>query len=529
SPKKTSSLHPRHHRSHSSKRTPRTGSVHEDVSSAPATIDDAESTSPTLPLAEPSQASKNDAPRAGVKASGRGSKGPSPTAAENSESTAQRQRDCDCPSEVDAVTAQRPESSMSEQTAFVTPAPVHRPSCADGLLQGADSDAHLARTDERTVIPSVSSSSTSPMQPIRLLSPQFANSEESAPQNPEKAGVPSGVGPSSGIRGSESRRVPSLSPTAAAAIAAAASYAPFVGVNYDAVAVPRTDGGEAAMGPEAAAAADAYAVGADSQLPDTGGGAGRPYRPRSLSDGAALKRLFDLLAQLDCFWLAHDLFSGDTQRVQSSIRVLATMVLLLLVLWLAAVPNSAEKSWRASSVGLLLIASLTMDLVAAPMASLLPFLCMPLLELADARAAALPYSTVRQMSFLCAMLLVLTMEECGLSTRLALLILSHTGHKINSILALVIAVAVTMTCLLDAFCVTVLMMSTVECIVDEIYFHVVQANVPAGMSDPGQRPCHGSGASPGSVPQPQSMESTEHLSYFAYRRYIFSECTTYIR
>ncbi|XP_050040786.3 Na(+)/citrate cotransporter-like [Dermacentor andersoni] len=175
------------------------------------------------------------------------------------------------------------------------------------------------------------------------------------------------------------------------------------------------------------------------------------------------------------------------------------------------------------------MASLTMDLVAAPMASLLPFLCMPLLELADASAAALPYSTVRQMSFLCAMLLVLTMEECGLSTRLALLILSHTGHKINSILALVIAVAVTMTCLLDAFCVTVLMMSTVECIVDEIYFHVVQANVPSGMADPGQRPCHGSGASPNSAPQRQSMESTEHLSYFTYRRYIFSECTTYIR
>ncbi|KAL1437957.1 hypothetical protein MTO96_010427 [Rhipicephalus appendiculatus] len=94
-----------------------------------------------------------------------------------------------------------------------------------------------------------------------------------------------------------------------------------------------------------------------------------------------------------------------------------------------------------------------------------------------------------------------------------------------SILALVIAVAVTMTCLLDAFCVVVLMMSTVECIVDEIYFHIVQANVAAGMPDP----CAGAGASPNSVPLHQSMDSTERLSYFTYRRCIFSECATYIR
>ncbi|KAL3213082.1 hypothetical protein MRX96_035656 [Rhipicephalus microplus] len=187
------------------------------------------------------------------------------------------------------------------------------------------------------------------------------------------------------------------------------------------------------------------------------------------------------------------------------------------------------QSWRAGSVGLLLMTSLTMDLVAAPMASLLPFLCMPLLELSDVRAAALPYSTVRQLSFLCAMLIVLTMEECGLSTRLALLILSHTGHKIKSILALVIAVAVTMTCLLDAFCVVVLMMSTVECIVDEIYFHIVQGNVTAGIPDSGQHPCPGPCATPNSVPLHQSMESTERLSYFSYRRCIFSECATYLR
>ncbi|XP_065297478.2 Na(+)/citrate cotransporter-like isoform X2 [Dermacentor albipictus] len=415
---------------------------------------------------------------------------------------------------------------MSERTAFVSPSARHRPSCALALLQGADSDALLGRADEGAVMHRVSASSTP--RPSRLESPQIVNREESAWQNPEKARAPSGVRASAGIQGFESPRA-LLSPigTAAAALAAAASYAPFVGVDYDLVTGPRADGGEAAMGPEAASAADAGAT--DLQLPDTGAGTGRPYRPRGLWDGVALKPLFDLLVQLDCFWLAQDLFSGDTQRVQSSIRVLATMALLLLVLWLAAVPNSAEKSWRASSVGLLLMASLTMDLVAAPMASLLPFLCMPLLELADARAAALPYSTVRQMSFLCAMLLVLTMEECGLPTRLALLILSHTGHKINSILALVIAVAVTMTCLLDAFCVTVLMMSTVECIVDEIYIHVVEANVPSGMADPGQRPCRGGGASPNAAQQRQSMESSEHLSYFAYRRYIFSECTTYIR
>lgn len=47
-----------------------------------------------------------------------------------------------------------------------------------------------------------------------------------------------------------------------------------------------------------------------------------------------------------------------------------------------------------------------------------------------------------------------------------------------SILALVIALAVSMTCLLDAFSVTVLMMSTVECIVDEIYFQMIRPSTP---------------------------------------------------
>ncbi|XP_075742952.1 uncharacterized protein LOC142796376 [Rhipicephalus microplus] len=226
------------------------------------------------------------------------------------------------------------------------------------------------------------------------------------------------------------RRTLSLSSSgtaAAAAIAVAASYAPFV--NVRAVSGETSaDVVEATTGQDTAGVIDG-AGGTESQLPDIG--AGRPSLPRRLSRGAPLRRLFDLLSQLDCFWLAQDLYTGDTQRLQSSVRVLATVALLLLVLWLAAVPNSAEKSWRAGSVGLLLMMSLTMDLVAAPMASLLPFLCMPLLELSDVRAAALPYSTVRQLSFLCAMLIVLTMEECGLSTRLALLILSHTGHKIK--------------------------------------------------------------------------------------------------
>ncbi|KAK8762589.1 hypothetical protein V5799_026143 [Amblyomma americanum] len=191
-------------------------------------------------------------------------------------------------------------------------------------------------------------------------------------------------------------------------------------------------------------------------------------------------------------------------------------------------PQLLPQPWRASSVGLLLIASLTMNLVAAPMASLLPFLCMPLLDLADTRAAALPYSTVRQMSFLCAMLLMLTMEECGLSTRLALLILSHTGHKINSILALVIGVAVAMTCLLDAFSVTVLMMSTVECIVDEIYFHIIQANLSTDVYDANRHRCPGSPVTTGSMQPHRTGDSTEHVSYFAYRRNLFNEYGTYV-
>ncbi|XP_054930398.1 uncharacterized protein [Dermacentor andersoni] len=338
-PKRSSVPNLRHHRSLSSKRTARTGSVHEYVASAPASRDDAKSPSPALPVGQASQGRRDEAPRTGALAAERGWERRSLTAAEKSESPAQQ--DCDCPSAVDAATAQGPESSMSERTASVAAAPPHRPSCALGLLQGADSDALLGRADEGAVMHRLSTSSTPQLS--RLEAPQIVNSEESAWQNPEKARAPSGVSASSGIQGSESPRALTLSPvgTAAAALAAAASYAPFVGVDYDVVTGPRADEGEAAMGPEAACAADAGAT--ESQLPDTGAGTGRPYRPRGLRDGAALKPLFDLLVQLDCFWLAQDLFSGDTQRVQSSIRVLATMALLLLVLWLAAVPNSAEK------------------------------------------------------------------------------------------------------------------------------------------------------------------------------------------
>ncbi|XP_077560615.1 Na(+)/citrate cotransporter-like [Haemaphysalis longicornis] len=258
-----------------------------------------------------------------------------------------------------------------------------------------------------------------------------------------------------------------------------------------------------------------------------------PPPPEGISNVVALRRVFHLLAQLDYFYLAADLLSGELPRVLRSLRVITAIALFLLVVWFSLVAHSADKTWRASSVGLLLAASLTMDLVAAPMASLLPLIFMPLLYLADVRETALAYSTVRQMSFLCAMLLVLTMEECGLSTRLALLILSRTGHQVTRILALVIAVAVAMTCLLDAFSVTVLMMSTVECIVDEIYFHMVQTDVCAAQCSPA-----GVTAAPMARPSAsqslqsrqslQQQESPERLSYFAHRRSIFNKGAAYV-
>ncbi|XP_077519944.1 Na(+)/citrate cotransporter-like [Amblyomma americanum] len=322
------------------------------------------------------------------------------------------------------------------------------------------------------------------------------------------------------------RRTDTLSPRGSALVAAAsavASFAPFGPGKYEA-STARADGGASHSDGGTNGAPN---IGEPSSQPPYGN-TGWSHLRRRFSDVEVLKRLVDLLSHLDCFWLAQDLCSGDSARVQSSFRVVSTMALLLLVLWLAVVPSSADKPWRASSVGLLLIASLTMNLVAAPMASLLPFLCMPLLDLADTRAAALPYSTVRQMSFLCAMLLMLTMEECGLSTRLALLILSHTGHKINSILALVIGVAVAMTCLLDAFSVTVLMMSTVECIVDEIYFHIIQANLSTDVYDANRHRCPGSPVTTGSMQPHRTGDSTEHVSYFAYRRNLFNEYGTYV-
>ncbi|KAL3213083.1 hypothetical protein MRX96_035657 [Rhipicephalus microplus] len=123
------------------------------------------------------------------------------------------------------------------------------------------------------------------------------------------------------------RRTLSLSSSgtaAAAAIAVAASYAPFV--NVRAVSGETSaDVVEATTGQDTAGVIDG-AGGTESQLPDIG--AGRPSLPRRLSRGAPLRRLFDLLSQLDCFWLAQDLYTGDTQRLQSSVRVLATVALL---------------------------------------------------------------------------------------------------------------------------------------------------------------------------------------------------------
>ncbi|KAH6935456.1 hypothetical protein HPB50_006020 [Hyalomma asiaticum] len=395
-----------HHRHHSnsisSKRSAKSGSLRDVTGSTLGNRQEAKgAASLTTSLAEDLPGGQSDvAPKPGVEATRsarrlrrRGLEVRPAAASGSSESTAQRHHDRDLTPSPDTVITRLLESTASDQTLFVTPGPSSPAIGRRRAEAGYGSRRALA----------ISSSSSEPRR--TFLSPSGAK--------------------------------------AAAALAAAASYAPFVGIAaYGTVTGgAQADGGEAAAGQDTVGAA--VAGGTDSQLPDTGASVSRPYRPRGLSHVPPLMRLFDLLSQLDCFWLAQDLFSGDTQRVQSSVRVLATVALLLLVLWLAAVPNSAEKA--------------------------------------------------RQLSFLCAMLLVLTMEECGLSTRLALLILSHTGHKINSL---------------------------------RLHFNVLVCP-QTGLPDSGQHPCPGT--SPSSVPMHQSMESSERLSYFAYRRYIFSECTTYIR
>ncbi|KAL1437959.1 hypothetical protein MTO96_010429 [Rhipicephalus appendiculatus] len=306
-----------------------------------------------MSLAEDSPGDKRMAPSTTEATRRPGSEGPPATAAESSESTAQRHQEREHPSGSGTVTAQCPESMPSDQTAFVTPGPSHRPSSAGVLTQAADVDVPSLPPQGVPVTRCASVSSMSPAQPYLSVDPRFANKDEQVRQHPEMAGVPSASVSSPGLEGSYLRRTLSRSPSgtaAAAAIAAAASYAPFVGVH----AVPsaaHADAVEATTGQDTAGAADvvAGAGGVDSQLPDTS--AGRPNLPRRLLRGAPFRRLFDLLSQLDCFWLAQDLHTGDKQRWQSSVRVLATIALLLLVLWLAAVPNSAEKAQHALPVG----------------------------------------------------------------------------------------------------------------------------------------------------------------------------------
>ncbi|KAL3213084.1 hypothetical protein MRX96_035658 [Rhipicephalus microplus] len=130
---------------------------------------------------------------------GQGLEGPPATAAESSESTAQRHQAREHPPCSDSVAAQGLESTLSDQTASVTPRPSHQTSCGTGLTQAVDVDAPSVRPQG---VPVTRCSSVSPTSPAQPVDPRFTSKLDYVRQHPEKSKVASTSGSSPGLEGS---------------------------------------------------------------------------------------------------------------------------------------------------------------------------------------------------------------------------------------------------------------------------------------------------------------------------------------
>ncbi|XP_064467294.1 sodium-dependent low-affinity dicarboxylate transporter 1-like [Ornithodoros turicata] len=164
---------------------------------------------------------------------------------------------------------------------------------------------------------------------------------------------------------------------------------------------------------------------------------------------------------------------------------------------------------------------MVLEVMSAPISALLPFVLFPLLGV-PVNVDHL-YSGVQQIGFLCSMLLLLAHEECGLSTRIALYVLSRTGSSIDRVLAIVVTASVGMTCVLDGFTVVVLLLPIIECTVDEIFFNTIHPSCHTPLGPP---PAESSSSA--RSPRSDVWCGIQRTSYHVHRRRIFAESRKHI-